>query len=165
MATPVSVPGDGPQSTVPREASASGTENIASGLAANRQSGSAVGGMSEGIGRWPRVLTILERLGGSAIPSSIGGALAHGAVRSLAVNVAGTAVSFAVQVLLARKLGASDYGVYLYVLAWMNMAVLFAKIELDSCAVRFVGAYRATQKVYECAPCRPPPSGGCTRAR
>ena len=143
MATPVSVPGDGPQSTVPREGSASGTENTATGPAAIRQVGGAR--MSAGTGRWARVLAILERLGGSAIPSSIGGALAHGAVRSLAVNVAGTAVSFAVQVVLARKLGASDYGVYLYVLAWMNMAILFAKLELDSCAVRFVGAYRATQ--------------------
>ena len=54
---------------------------------------------------WARAVTMLGRLAPSAIPTSIGGALAHGAVRSLAVNVAGTGVSFAVQILLARQLG------------------------------------------------------------
>jgi O-antigen/teichoic acid export membrane protein len=93
---------------------------------------------------WTRAVTMLGRLAPSAIPTSIGAALAHGAVRSLAVNVAGTGVSFAVQILLARQLGTSHYGVYLYVLAWMNLGVQFAKLELDSCAVRFVGAYGGT---------------------
>ena len=105
----------------------------------------AIGGVSNGgAGSWARTVTMLGRLVPSAMPTSIGGALAHGAVRSLAVSVAGTGVSFAVQILLARQLGATNYGVYLYVLAWMNMGVLFAKMELDSCAVRFVGAYGGT---------------------
>ena len=107
----------------------------------------AFGSVSEGAtGTWARAVSMLGRLAPSAVPTSIGGALAHGAVRSLAVNVAGTGVSFVVQVLLARKLGTTQYGVYLYVLAWMNMGVLFAKMELDSCAVRFVGAYSGTSR-------------------
>jgi O-antigen/teichoic acid export membrane protein len=44
-------------------------------------------------------------------------------------------------VILARSLEATRYGVYSYMLAWVNVAVLVAKLEFDNVAVRFVGAY------------------------
>ena len=70
--------------------------------------------------------------------------LARGSVGALLVTGAGSAIGFAVQLLLARELGGADYGTYLLVLGWMNVATLFAKFDLDAVAIRFVAAYGAT---------------------
>jgi O-antigen/teichoic acid export membrane protein len=55
-------------------------------------------------------------------------------------------VSFAVQVILARSLGPSAFGIYLVALAAMNVAVLPAKTEMDSAALRYVAAYLADER-------------------
>lgn len=73
----------------------------------------------------------------------LGGTLARGTLWSLGINVAGAAIGFGMQVLLARALGRDVYGLYLYTLAWMNSALLLGKLELDTAAVRYVGAYAA----------------------
>jgi O-antigen/teichoic acid export membrane protein len=72
------------------------------------------------------------------------GTVARGAIWSFLINVAGTAAAFAVQVLLARAIDAEEYGRYLYVLAWMNVALLLGKLEFENSTVRFVGAYVGT---------------------
>jgi len=59
---------------------------------------------------------------------------------------AGAAVSFLVQVILARLLDATRYGVYSYLLAWVNVAVLLGKLEFDTAAIRFVAAYDAQRQ-------------------
>ena len=46
-----------------------------------------------------------------------------------------------VQVVLTRSLGHAQYGNYAYALAWMNTALLFGKLEMDTCALRFIGIY------------------------
>jgi len=46
--------------------------------------------------------------------------------------------------LLARALAATRYGVYSYVLAWVNFAVILSKLEFDNAALRYVAAYEGT---------------------
>jgi O-antigen/teichoic acid export membrane protein len=67
--------------------------------------------------------------------------MVKGAAWSMGGNAGGLAASFVTQVILARFLGATRYGVYSYLLAWVNVAVLVGKLEFDNVAVRFVGAY------------------------
>lgn len=66
--------------------------------------------------------------------------LARGSLWSLSLNVLGTAISFGNQILLARTLTVAEYGAYLYVLAGMNVALIFGRLEFDVAAVRFIGA-------------------------
>jgi O-antigen/teichoic acid export membrane protein len=68
------------------------------------------------------------------------------AVWGIGGNVAGAAASFITQVILARALQATRYGVYSYLLAWVNVAVLVGKLEFDGIAVRFIGAYDGQRK-------------------
>jgi len=67
--------------------------------------------------------------------------LARGAIWSITINVGGYALALVVQVVLTHSLGHVQYGNYAYALAWMNTALLFGKLELDTCALRFVGMY------------------------
>jgi O-antigen/teichoic acid export membrane protein len=71
----------------------------------------------------------------------IGRVLARGALWSLAISGGGAVIGLGVQMLLTRSLGHMEYGRYLYALAWMNAALLLGKLELDTAAIRFVGAY------------------------
>ncbi|MEP6618222.1 MAG: oligosaccharide flippase family protein [bacterium] len=73
-------------------------------------------------------------------------ATAIGASWSLIIRASGMFVAFGVQTLLARKLGQHGYGRYVYVLGWMNIAMLFAKLEFDTLALRFIGSYAGLQK-------------------
>jgi O-antigen/teichoic acid export membrane protein len=72
--------------------------------------------------------------------------LAQGAIWSIAINVGGAVIAFGVQLLLTRSLGHVEFGRYAYALAWMNAALLVAKLELDTAALRFVGAYTGKQE-------------------
>lgn len=58
-----------------------------------------------------------------------------------AVKVAGAALAFVLQVFLARLMSLEEFGSYVYVLAWINFLVLFAKLGMDSAALRFVPGY------------------------
>lgn len=78
--------------------------------------------------------------------SGIGARLARGAGRALVITATGAVVSFAAQVGLARLLGQEAFGVYMLALSWMMIAQLFAKLELDTTSVRFVGAYVAERR-------------------
>jgi O-antigen/teichoic acid export membrane protein len=48
--------------------------------------------------------------------------------------------------MVARMLGIDGYGTYLLAMGWLAIAQLFAKLELDSTSVRFVGSYTATMR-------------------
>ncbi|MEW5915138.1 MAG: polysaccharide biosynthesis C-terminal domain-containing protein [Gemmatimonadota bacterium] len=60
------------------------------------------------------------------------------------IAAVGVVVSFLVQTSLARALGEAEYGTYSVVLVWMNVILLFTKVELDIATTRFTGAYAAT---------------------
>jgi O-antigen/teichoic acid export membrane protein len=68
--------------------------------------------------------------------------LAKGMGGSAGVKVAGAALAFGVQVALARLLGVEQYGVYVFVLSWVGLLILVARLGLDVSAVRFVPQYR-----------------------
>lgn len=75
-----------------------------------------------------------DRLSGTGI----GAVLLRGAVAFFAIQLAGTALNFGLHVVLARQLGAEKYGRYAYVLNWMLVLLVPAKLGLDLAALRFV---------------------------
>ena len=54
-------------------------------------------------------------------------------------------LSYASQVLLARLLGASNYGVYTYVFVWVTFVSLLAGLGFPAASVRFLPVYRVKQ--------------------
>lgn len=74
------------------------------------------------------------------------GPIPFGAIQTLVVLVLGAACSLLVQALLARTLGVSAYGAYLFALAAMNAAILVGKLELDTGAIRYVGSYAGSAR-------------------
>jgi O-antigen/teichoic acid export membrane protein len=60
----------------------------------------------------------------------------------LVVQVAGAGLAYLLQVLLARLLGASGYGVYSYVFICVTFVALLAGLGLPAAAVRYVPVYR-----------------------
>jgi len=85
-------------------------------------------------GLFAQVAALRARAG--AVP-----AMVRSAGWSVGSYAIGAAASFAAQVILARALDATRYGVYSYLLAWVNVAVLLGKLEFDTAAIRFVAAY------------------------
>jgi len=71
----------------------------------------------------------------------IGAILLRASSGTFAVKVAGAGIAFLIQIWLARLLEVTEYGVYVYVLAWINFLVLFAKVGLDVVIVRFIPVY------------------------
>ena len=72
------------------------------------------------------------------------GTIARGAIWGLLITGGGVGLGMLSQVALARQLGTAGFGVYLYVMAAMNALSIIARLELDTAAIRFVGAYHAT---------------------
>ena len=72
--------------------------------------------------------------------------LIRGTVSAAIVNAAGAGIAFALHVLLSRLMGVEHYGVYVYVLGWLNILVLFGKLGLDTALLRYVAAYTAQQE-------------------
>ncbi len=60
------------------------------------------------------------------------------------VQVVGAGLSYAVQVLLARFLGVSHYGVYAYLIVWIGFAALVASLGLPAASLRFLPMYKST---------------------
>jgi O-antigen/teichoic acid export membrane protein len=58
------------------------------------------------------------------------------------VQVTGVAVSYALQIVLARALGPSGYGSYAFVLAWTGPLAMIAGFGLPTVAVRFLPVYK-----------------------
>lgn len=70
--------------------------------------------------------------------------LLRGSVGGSIVRVAGLGTSFLLQVALARAMNVEDFGLCIYVLAWVNFAALLAKVGMDTAALRFVPEYEST---------------------
>jgi O-antigen/teichoic acid export membrane protein len=83
---------------------------------------------------------------GASALTSAKARLARGAVSAFVVNVAGTGLAFLSQVVLARVLGASGYGIYAYVTAWGVVLALCATLGFHTAMLRFVSAYRACEE-------------------
>jgi O-antigen/teichoic acid export membrane protein len=60
----------------------------------------------------------------------------------LVVQVVGAGISYGMQVLLARLLHASDYGIYTYVFVWVTFVSLLAGLGFPAASIRFLPVYR-----------------------
>jgi len=72
--------------------------------------------------------------------------LLKGSIGSFFVRVLGALLGFALQVVLARLLGADSYGNYAYVWSWVNVAVLVGTLGFTTASVRFVAEYVSRQQ-------------------
>ena len=80
---------------------------------------------------------LLEGLSGDGL----GAVLVRGASGTLVVKVIGQALMFGLQILLARLLGGEQFGIYVYVLTWVNVLVLVGKLGWDTALLRYVAVY------------------------
>jgi len=78
--------------------------------------------------------------------SGIGAILLRASSGTFAIKVIGAGIAFLIQIWLARLLEISEYGVYVYVLAWISFLVLFAKVGLDVVIVRYVPVYKKNKR-------------------
>jgi len=88
------------------------------------------------------VRKFVDRLHGSGN----GAILIRGALGAYATKILGLAVGFILQLLLARLLGATQYGVYIYALSWINIFALLSSLGLNTSLVRFVAAYNSGEE-------------------
>lgn len=78
-----------------------------------------------------------------AFLTSLDQTLIRGSAAAFGSSVAAMGIGFAVQVLLARSIGPHEYGLYLYVLGWANVAGLLSALEFSAAGTRYVSAYAA----------------------
>lgn len=62
------------------------------------------------------------------------------------VKVGGAGILFGLHVLLARLLGVTQYGIYIYVLTWVNVLVIASLLGSNTALVRFVAVYKVQEK-------------------
>lgn len=75
-----------------------------------------------------------------------GGILARGAIGVFIVKVAGVGLLFALHVMLARLLGAEQYGIYVYVWTWVNILAILCLLGFQISLVRFIAEYNIKQQ-------------------
>ena len=75
--------------------------------------------------------------------SGLAASLYRGSAVYLAIYVVGSGISFGVHLFIARVLGATSYGYYVYATSWMAILLLGCNIGLKPTTVRFVAAYNA----------------------
>lgn len=74
----------------------------------------------------------------------------HGAMRSMIVSILATGIGFLVTVVLAKTLGATQYGLYVYILSWLAVISLGGQLGFTPLLVRFVAAYTAREQWGRC---------------
>ena len=72
--------------------------------------------------------------------------LARGSILAFALHLAGIATAFGAELVLTRVLGSKTYGIYAYVLAWVNVLAIIATLGYQQGLLRFVGAYLALKE-------------------
>ena len=72
--------------------------------------------------------------------------LARGAIGSFVAKILGAAIAFGLHILLARLLGVTQYGIYIYALTWVNILVIASLLGLNISLVRFIAAYKTQEK-------------------
>jgi O-antigen/teichoic acid export membrane protein len=82
---------------------------------------------------------ILPYLRGETLKARV----ARGAAGAFAINVAGLGLGLLAQLVLARSIGPEGLGVYAYVLAWVMILALVAKLGFEQTFLRFVADYKA----------------------
>ncbi len=75
-----------------------------------------------------------------------GAVLARGASTALVIRAAGMGIAFLVQIALARLLGVTEYGIYVYALSWIMLAAMPASLGFELSSLRFVAQYRRREQ-------------------
>lgn len=92
---------------------------------------------SEHTGRFTKTI-----FGGSQ-GTSLEKRLARGAIGSFGLKISLTGFSFLISLILARSLGAAEYGVYVFILAWVNFLCILVLAGLDNVVIRELAAGQA----------------------
>lgn len=72
-----------------------------------------------------------------------------GALTAFAIRVVSAALAFLSQVLLARWIGAHDFGVFTYVWVWINIVGTLSALGFATSVVRFVPGYQTQRRLDE----------------
>jgi O-antigen/teichoic acid export membrane protein len=88
------------------------------------------------------VESVLQKLRSKRVSAT----LVRGASTAFVIRVVSTGILFGVQSLLARLLGAANYGDYVYALSWLNLLALLGKLGTHVSALRFVPAYQGSSE-------------------
>ncbi len=91
---------------------------------------------------FPKIADLKSKLQGGNLDA----VFIRGASGTFLVMIASKAISFGVQVLLARMLGVDQYGIFSLVIAWLIILLLLGKLGIDTTLLRFVAAYRANEE-------------------
>lgn len=92
--------------------------------------------------RIPKISELIEKLKGGNVDAI----LIRGAGGSFLLKIAGIAIAFGVQILLARTLGKEQYGIFAYVISWLMVLILLGKLGIDTTLLRYAAAYRAKEE-------------------
>jgi O-antigen/teichoic acid export membrane protein len=76
---------------------------------------------------------------------SIAARLLHGAGVTFFISITGTALGAIVQVILARLVGATIYGQYIYVWSWLTILATLCIVGMDTTIMRFAASYNGQQ--------------------
>jgi len=77
--------------------------------------------------------------------SAAAGRVRRGGLVAFFVYSAGYAVTYLSQLVVARLIGAHDYGIYAYVTAWATVLIYISTLGFDVALLRFVPVYRAKE--------------------
>lgn len=86
---------------------------------------------------------LARTLFGGAESASLETKLARGAIGSFGLKISFTGFAFLVSLILARTLGAAQYGVYAYILAWVNVLCIGVLAGLENVIIREVATGQA----------------------
>lgn len=81
-----------------------------------------------------------------SLDSAIGKNLFKSSSVIFLINIIGTVISFAFQLLIARILPIDEFGYYVYVITWINFLVLVAKVGLDISTLKYLPNFIANKK-------------------
>ncbi len=95
-----------------------------------------------------RLLGLLPASLGDRLLGHLGGAsdlaaVFRGAASVMAIRIAGAGITFASMVLLARWMGAFEFGIYAYAMTWVILVGTIAPLGLNTSILRFVPEYIA----------------------
>jgi O-antigen/teichoic acid export membrane protein len=84
---------------------------------------------------------VRQRLKGESIAAQ----LLRGASVTFFISIIGTALGAIVQVTLARLVGVTIYGQYIYVWSWLTILATLCIVGMDTTIMRFAGSYNGQQ--------------------
>ncbi len=87
----------------------------------------------------------LARLNKAAASQTQTAKVARGGFTALAIFITSAGLTYLSQIVVARIVGATSYGYYAYVLAWMTLLAYVSALGFDVALLRFVSAYRSRE--------------------